>query len=157
MPLSAQTKKTIFWKAIEYAIMVGVMAGSFWGIILPKVRESMREEIKAYHENDPEGFRSTLGRKLGVDSDDVPTYLASWINNHKETLKKIDNFTEVILPHIEQELEAIRPRIEIRNNKKFWVADDGEAYRVHRTNGTDWYVNGQGRKLLTYTNKPYGE
>lgn len=143
MPLSQKTNNTliqILLKLGEY----GVIFLAAWQLGIPAAEKFTDNRIDNYnkvHNGSKKSFREAFAEKIGIDPDEVVIEFSRW---YLATEDFRADFYEV-LPHIEEELDAITPRLVILNNREFWVGSDGDYYRVNRSGadgiGFYWYNN----------------
>jgi len=121
--------KAVEWSGIALAVW-------FW--LLPTLDDHTEQKIKDYHKADTskKSFRVLVGEELDWKPDRVHINLSKAV----KTIKKIKKDLYNLKPHIDQEREAITPRLIILSGREYWVASDGENYRVHREeNGEGYY------------------
>jgi hypothetical protein len=130
--------KVVGSKLLEYA---GV-ALLIWGYWLPKNKELMDERafkaVETYnkiHNKSTKGFRQIFSEGTGIPIGKVAYVFIDWYKEDEAFKKDVDS----IMPHIQDELETISPRLIVRDGKERWLHTDGEEYRVKRDdNGFGW-------------------
>lgn len=113
-------------KLVEYG---GIFLAA-WQLGIPAANDWHEERTEAYmdeHKSD-KPFRELTGEEMGVRSDRVHMAIGSWFAEYN--LLKSEFYG--ILPHIKHEVECVTPRLIIKEGKEFWIAEDGEEYRVYR-------------------------
>jgi hypothetical protein len=113
-------------KTIEY-LLLGVTA---WQLGVPAFNAKVEDSIKAYEEKTKSTpLRKLLSEETGIREDRIHIVIGQWYKDQKEH----DKLVESVWPLLEEEMNSIIPRLVISDEKEFWVADDGEYYRVHRS------------------------
>ena len=123
--------------------------GVFWFIMLPMMQKSQDERIEKFHALDSSkvSFRSLMSKEFGIDSDRIHIYL----KNQDDKIKHLENRLELIFPHLDEEINSITPRLIVKNSAEYWVALDGEYYRVQRNGETGdgfYWFNGDWKQIF---------
>jgi hypothetical protein len=125
-------------KLIEYL----TIASSLWIFGVPWFNQTIEDRIKVYEEeNKKTPLRTLLAEETGIPSDRLHIVIGKWYKDQAEH----DALIGSVWPILEEELNSISPRLVIKDNREFWVADDGEYYRVHRApdGRGSYYSNGR--------------
>lgn len=132
MPLTEKQNNTVIF-ALRKLGEYGAIFLAVWQLGIPAAEKWTDGRIDNYnkvHSGSKKSFREALSDKLQIPVDEVVIEISKWYNSTEKFRQ--DFYT--VLPHIEEELEAITPRLVIINGREFWVAEDGEYYRVSRDN-----------------------
>jgi hypothetical protein len=149
MPLTEKTNNTLIYilrKAGEY----GAIFLAAWQLGLPALNNHIDNQIGHYnkeHSGSKKSFREAFAEKIDIDPDEVVIEFSKWYNSTEEFR---DDFYNV-LPHIQEEMDAVTPRLVILNDREFWVAADGDYYRVSRDNELGigyYYLQGSWREIF---------
>lgn len=116
-------------KIVEY----GALFLAAWQLGLPAAQNWVHQEIDKSREQRKQITGKWLNEKL-VDEYNVPAdRLHIYMGEQNRKLDTLYNKFNNILPYMTEELQCVIPRLIIRNGREFWLADDGEEYRVDRT------------------------
>jgi hypothetical protein len=120
-------------KIVEY-VTIGI---ALWQFGVPAVNNHIEGRIKAYEEENKssQSFREVLSDEWGVKKDRVHIYM----KNQDEKLNTVASRLDFIEGHVKEEIQNTHPGIIIKNNTEYWIANNGELYRVHRNS-----VDGRG-------------
>lgn len=113
-------------KIVEY-LTLGV---ALWQFGVPAVNNHIEERIKAYdaEHKSSQPFREVLSDEWGVKKDRVHIYMKNQNDKLNTTVSRLD----FIEDHVKEEIQNIHPGITVKDNTEYWIANDGELYRVHR-------------------------
>lgn len=112
-------------KVIEYV----TMGLALWQFGMPALNNYIEQRIEAYDtENHKTPLRTLLAEETGIPADRIHIVIGQWYKESKEH----DEVIEEIWPLLEEEMNSIIPKLVITDGNEFWVASDGEYYRVHR-------------------------
>lgn len=113
-------------KIVEY-VTIGI---ALWQFGVPAVNNHIEGRIKTYEEENKSSqpFREVLSDEWGVKKDRVHIYMKS----QDEKLNTVASRLDFIEGHVKEEIQNTHPGITIKNNTEYWIANNGELYRVHR-------------------------
>ena len=113
-------------KFVEYA---GV-ALAIWQLGIPAANQwyvTQRETYDHKHKSIP--LRQLLSEESGIQEDRLHIVFGQWYKSQAAH----DSLIESAWPLLEEEMNSITPRLIIKENREFWVAENGEYYRVYRS------------------------
>lgn len=122
-------------KIVEYITIGGVL----WAFGVPAINHHIESQIKIYEDKhkSSKAFREVLADEWNVKKDRVHIYM----KEQNDLLNDIALRLNHIEHHVKDEIQNIHPGLVIIKGTEFWIAEDGERYRVHRAaDGKGSYV-----------------
>jgi hypothetical protein len=113
-------------KFLEY----GALFVALWQFGLPAANDYVDSRVEEYHKkhSSTATFRTLLSAEMNIPEDRIHIEFGNWYKNYNQFRDTVNKF----LPYIKEELTVIRPRLIVKKGVEFWIAADGQEYRVHR-------------------------
>ena len=111
-------RKTVEYAGIALAVwQLGIPAAEKY--IDSRVEQTVSKKVS---------FRKALSEELSIPEDRIHIEIAAWIHSINDLNEQVVG----IIPHIEEEIMFVHPRLIVKPQGEFWINQKGEEHRVHR-------------------------
>ena len=121
---------TIALKLGEYGTIFLVA----WQLLLPAAQDWVHEEIEKAREERKKVTGKWLSEQLLEEYNVTKDRLHIYMGEQNKKLDTLYAKFNRLSPYLQEEMQYIVPRLIVKNGREFWKAEDGEEYRVDRSN-----------------------